>query len=137
MASAVVATRSCTSCSRGTCVSAICFGSACPINFSHFGGFCRDRAGRAGSMVYCPLTITSLYISTNEMSDISEPRKRLAITRVSHLRLPDWRAISRETFSKPPGILCGGPSNFRRDLPLCWNATMVWSSCFINSPWRQ
>ena len=98
---AIIASRACTSCSRGACVSAISFGSACsyqlPATLAVF-----SAAGMA-SMGLTYLAILSL--TTLIYLRFTTPRAlRLATNKLLHpeanpLRRPSWKAVWRETAS--------------------------------------
>ena len=97
---AVVATRSCPSCSRGTCVSAICFGSACSYQLpATLAVFAATGLVGLAPWYIALLTITSLiYLRLTRLRTFRNPENDLPLPESGHLRLPDWRAISRETF---------------------------------------
>ena len=97
---AVVATRSCPSCSRGTCVSAICFGSACSYQLpATLAVFAATGLVGLAPWYIALLTITStIYLRLTRLRTFRNPENDLPLPESGHLRLPDWRAISRETF---------------------------------------
>lgn len=92
---AIVATRSCTSCSRGTCISAISFGSACsyqlPATLAIFGV--------SGFLWLGPIYLITLAITTLIYLRLTAPKLQLSAiskpTRLKQvpLRLPAMRAV--------------------------------------------
>ena len=96
---AVVATRSCSSCSRGACVSAISFGSACsyqlPATLAVFGA-----AGFAWLSVFYlgVLAVTTLvYLRLTTPANMRRAQNQLLLPVLGNLRRPDWKAVWRES----------------------------------------
>ncbi len=95
---AVIATRSCSSCTRGACVSAISFGSACsyqlPATLAVFAA--------AGVVWLAPvylvvLAITTLiYLRLTTPTALRQARGELLLPPLGNLHLPRWRPIFRE-----------------------------------------
>lgn len=96
---AIIATRSCTSCTRGTCISAISFGSACsyqlPATLAVFAA--------AGFMWLAPIYLATLAITTlvylrlTTPSVLRQAQNKMLIPALGNLRLPDWKAVLRES----------------------------------------
>ena len=92
---AIVATRSCSSCSRGTCISAISFGSACsyqlPATLAIFGV--------SGFLWLGPIYLITLAITTLIYLRLTAPKLQLSVlsktTRLKpvSLRLPAMRSV--------------------------------------------
>lgn len=96
---AVVATRSCASCSRGACVSAISFGSACsyqlPATLAVFAA-----AGMAwmGPIYMAVLAITTLaYLRLTTPRAFRKAQNKMLLPALGNLRAPDWKAVLRES----------------------------------------
>jgi len=97
---AVAATRSCSSCSRGACVSAISFGSACsyqlPATLAVFAA-----AGMVWlSLLYLAILAftTLIYLRLTTPSQIRQAQNRMLMPELGHLRLPHWGSVVREVF---------------------------------------
>lgn len=95
---AVIATRACSSCSRGACVSAISFGSACsyqlPATLAVFAA-----AGMAGmGIVYLAvLAITTLvYLRFTTPKPLRLANNALLLPESDPLHRPSWRGVWRE-----------------------------------------
>ncbi|MEM7601459.1 MAG: nucleoside recognition domain-containing protein [Verrucomicrobiota bacterium] len=95
---AIVATRACHSCSRGACVSAISFGSACsyqlPATLAVFAA-----AGMAGmGVVYLVvLAVTTLiYLRFTTPKALRLANNRILLPEMDALHQPDWRGVWRE-----------------------------------------
>lgn len=95
---AIVATRACHSCSRGACVSAISFGSACsyqlPATLAVFAA-----AGMAGmGVVYLVvLAVTTLiYLRFTTPKALRMANNRILLPEWDPLHRPDWRGVWRE-----------------------------------------
>ena len=95
---AIVATRSCSSCSRGACVSAISFGSACsyqlPATLSVFAA-----AGFVwlGPIYLGVLAITTLvYLRLTRPSILRRAQNKILLPALGHLHPFHWRAVLRE-----------------------------------------
>ncbi|MDF1826617.1 MAG: nucleoside recognition domain-containing protein [Verrucomicrobiales bacterium] len=95
---AIVASRACTSCSRGACVSAISFGSACsyqlPATLAVFAA-----AGLAGlGMVYIAvLALTTLiYLRFTTPKALRLATNALLLPESDPLHAPSWRSMMRE-----------------------------------------
>ena len=98
---AVISTRACSSCSRGTCISAIAFGSACSYQFgATLGVF------NAANLPYLIIPYL-LYLTATTLIYtyiISDPRAKsnhnsLVIEGRAFLEFPRWSVIWRETKS--------------------------------------
>ncbi|MDP0491031.1 MAG: nucleoside recognition domain-containing protein [Verrucomicrobiota bacterium JB023] len=99
--SAIVSTRSCTTCSRGACVSAISFGAACsyqlPATLAVFAA-----AGMAGmGLAYLAvLTVTTLiYLRFTTPKVLRSAGNSLLITKPDPLTAPSWQSVWREVGS--------------------------------------
>lgn len=95
---AVIATRACSSCSRGACVSAISFGSACsyqlPATLAVFAA-----AGMAGmGLVYLAvLAVTTLiYLRFTTPKALRLANNALLLPESDPLQRPSWRGVWRE-----------------------------------------
>ncbi len=96
---AVVATRSCNSCSRGACVSAISFGSACsyqlPATLAVFAA--------VGFVWLSPVYLAVLALTTLLYLRLTTPRvlrqaqNKMLLPALGNLRVPDWKAVLRES----------------------------------------
>ena len=98
---AIVSSRSCHSCSRGACVSAISFGSACsyqlPATLAVFAA-----AGMAGmGVVYLAvLSITTLiYLRFTTPKILRTATNSLLMHKADSLSAPSWRSVWREMTS--------------------------------------
>ncbi len=95
---AVVSTRSCASCSRGACVSAISFGSACsyqlPATLAVFAA--------AGLVWMSPVYLAVLAVTTLIYLRLTTPvalrraQNKMLLPPLGNLRPPDWKAVGRE-----------------------------------------
>jgi len=95
---AVIATRACNTCSRGACVSAISFGSACsyqlPATLAVFAA-----AGMAGmGLVYLLVlaTTTLIYLRFTTPKALRLATNALKLPQTDPLHAPSWRAVWRE-----------------------------------------
>ena len=107
---AVVATRSCSSCSRGTCISAISFGSACsyqlPATLAVFAA--------SGFLWLGPIYLIFLALTTLIYVRLTTPKSlRIAQSKlprpglgVGTLRWPKWRAVLRESLRSLYNFIC-------------------------------
>ena len=95
---AVVATRSCSDCSRGTCVSAICFGSACSYQLpATLAVFAAAGFSWLAAWYLAILAITSLiYLRLSMPTDLRHARIEMLMPEFGHLQLPDWQAVARD-----------------------------------------
>ncbi|MEM9444704.1 MAG: nucleoside recognition domain-containing protein [Verrucomicrobiota bacterium] len=95
---AVAATRSCPTCSRGTCVSAISFGSACSYQLpSTLAVFAAAGFMWLGPVYLAILALTTLlYLRLTKPSALLQAQSKILLPTLSHLRSPDWRAVFRE-----------------------------------------
>ena len=96
---AVIATRACSSCSRGACVSAISFGSACsyqlPATLAIFAA-----AGLAwlGPVYLALLAVTTLvYLRCTTPAVLRHAQNKMILPALGHLRGPNWQAMLRES----------------------------------------
>ena len=98
---AVISTRACSSCSRGTCISAIAFGSACSYQFgATLGVFSAAKLPYLIIPYLLYLTLTTLIYTRI----ISDPRAKsnqnpLVIEGRAFLEFPRWSVIWREAES--------------------------------------
>ncbi|EAZ90697.1 nucleoside recognition domain-containing protein [Crocosphaera chwakensis] len=98
---AVINTRGCSSCSRGTCISAIAFGSACSYQFgATLGVF------SAAKLTYLVIpyllylsTTTLIYTRIISSSTAKSTQNSLVIEGRAFLEFPRWSAIWREAKS--------------------------------------
>ncbi len=96
---AVVATRACHSCSRGTCVSAIAFGAACsyqlPATLAVF-----SAAGHP-ELVFSYLLVlvitTALYLRFTAPRNLLRQGRRLLTEEKTHLYPANWKQAGRDT----------------------------------------
>ncbi len=98
---AVMNTRACSTCSRGTCISAIAFGSACSYQF---GATLAVFAAAGQTLLVVPyllyLTLTTLlYVRLTSPPSLRSPLNALVIERRAFLEWPRWSAIWRESRS--------------------------------------
>ncbi len=98
---AVINTRSCSSCSRGTCISAIAFGSACSYQFgATLGVF---SAAKLTYLVVPYLlylsTTTLIYTRIISSSTAKSTQNSLVIEGRAFLEFPRWSVIWREAKS--------------------------------------
>ncbi|MEM9399118.1 MAG: nucleoside recognition domain-containing protein [Verrucomicrobiota bacterium] len=96
---AVVATRSCSSCSRGACVSAISFGSACSYQLpATLAVFAAAGFTWLGPIYHAVLAFTTLvYLRLTTPPALRQIQNKMLLPTLGHLRLPDWGAVFRET----------------------------------------
>ncbi|HHP7230046.1 MAG TPA: nucleoside recognition domain-containing protein [Xenococcaceae cyanobacterium] len=98
---AVISTRACSSCSRGTCISAIAFGSACSYQFgAALGVFSAAKLPYLVIPYLLYLTLTTL-IYTRIISDptAKSSQNPLLIEGRAFLEFPRWSVIWREAKS--------------------------------------
>ena len=95
---AVVATRSCSSCSRGACVSAICFGSACSYQLpATLAVFAAAGFAWLAAWYLSILAITSLvYLRLTTPNELRHARNEMLLSELGHLQLPDWQMVTRD-----------------------------------------
>ena len=95
---AVVATRSCSSCSRGACVSAICFGSACSYQLpATLAVFAAAGFAWLAAWYLIILAVTSLvYLRLTTPNELRNARNEMLLSELGHLQLPDWQAVARD-----------------------------------------
>ncbi len=95
---AVISTRSCSSCSRGTCISAIAFGSACsyqlPAVMAVFAAIGQPMLTFA-YLGYLLIT-TCIYTRMTSSPEARSPLNRLVLTRRTFLAWPSLAAVWRE-----------------------------------------
>jgi ferrous iron transport protein B len=96
---AVISTRTCSSCSRKTCISAIAFGSACSYQFgATLGVFSAANLPYLIIPYLLYLTITTLiYTRLLAPKSARSPQNRLMTEHRTFLEFPRWAAILRET----------------------------------------
>ena len=96
---AVVATRSCSSCSRGACVSAISFGSACSYQLpATLAVFAAAGFLWLGPVYLAVLAITTLvYLRLTTPKALRRAHEQILLPALGHLQAPDWKAVLRES----------------------------------------
>lgn len=96
---AVVATRSCSSCSRGACVSAISFGSACSYQLpATLAVFAAAGFVWLGPVYLAVLAVTTLvYLRLTTPKVLRNARNKMLLPALGNLRRPDWKAVVRES----------------------------------------
>ena len=96
---AVVATRSCASCTRGACVSAISFGSACSYQLpATLAVFASAGYLWLGPVYLATLAITTLvYLRLTTGNAARQAQNDMLLPELGHLRAPDWRSVLRES----------------------------------------
>ncbi len=96
---AVVATRSCSSCSRGACVSAISFGSACSYQLpATLAVFAAAGFVWLGAVYLGVLAVTTLvYLRMTTPLVMRQAQNEILLPALGHLRPPDWNAVLRES----------------------------------------
>ncbi len=96
---AVIATRACSTCSRGACVSAISFGSACsyqlPATLAVFAA--AGMAGMALSYLVVLAITTLIFLRFTTPKALRLATNQLLLPKSEPLQRPSWRAIWRET----------------------------------------
>lgn len=96
---AVIATRACSTCSRGACVSAISFGSACsyqlPATLAVFAA--AGMAGMAISYLVVLAITTLIFLRFTTPKALRLATNQLLLPKSEPLQRPSWRAIWRET----------------------------------------
>lgn len=107
---AVVATRSCSSCSRGTCISAISFGSACsyqlPSTMAVFAASGFLWLGPIYLLVLALTTLIYLRLTTPKLQRIAQSKLPLPITQLGTLCWPKWRVVMRESLRSLYDFIC-------------------------------
>ena len=95
---AVVATRSCSGCSRGACVSAICFGSACSYQLpATLAVFAAAGFAWLAAWYLAILAITSLvYLRLTAPNELRHARNEMLLSELGQLQLPDWQMVNRD-----------------------------------------
>ena len=95
---AIVATRSCSSCSRGACVSAISFGSACSYQLpATLAVFAASGYTWLGLVYLVALAISSLfYLRWTTPRSLRNENNRLLLPPLGNLQGPNCRVIIRE-----------------------------------------
>jgi ferrous iron transport protein B len=96
---AVIATRACGSCSRGACVSAISFGSACSYQLpATLAVFAAARQSWLSLVYVIVLGLTTLiYLRFTTPPALRQATNRLKLPECDRLHLPSWRGVWRET----------------------------------------
>ncbi len=96
---AVVATRSCSSCSRSACVSAISFGSACSYQLpATLAVFAAAGFVWLGPVYLAMLAVTTLvYLRLTIPSTVRQTHNKILLPALGNLRPPDWKAVLRES----------------------------------------
>jgi len=95
---AVVATQSCSNCSRGTCVSAISFGSACSYQLpATLAVFAAAGSTWLGPCYLAVLGFTTMiYLRLTTPLSLRLAQKEVLLPTLDHLRSPDWRGVVRD-----------------------------------------
>ena len=95
---AIVATRSCSSCSRGACVSAISFGSACSYQLpATLAVFAASGYAWLGLVYLVTLAISSLlYLRWTTPRSLRDENKRSLLPPLGNLQSPNYGVIFRE-----------------------------------------
>ena len=95
---AVIATRSCSCCSRGACVSAISFGSACSYQLpATLAVFAAAGFTWLGPCYLALLAFTTLvYLRLTTPASVRQVQNEMLLPALGHLRSPDWRAVVRD-----------------------------------------
>lgn len=95
---AVLATRSCSSCSRGTCVSAISFGSACSYQLpATLAVFAASGYLWLGTVYLIVLALTTLlYLRLTTPAAIRQARNTMSFPAPDNWSVPNWQAVLRE-----------------------------------------
>lgn len=98
---AVVATRSCASCSRGACVSAISFGSACSYQLpATLAVFAAAGMVWMGPIYLALLALTTLaYLRLTTPKVFRQAQNKMLLPALGNLRSPDWKAVLRESLN--------------------------------------
>lgn len=96
---AVASTRACNACSRGTCVSAISFGSACSYQLpATLAVFAAVGMGWLGIVYLATLGITTLiYLRFTTPKTLRDANNRILAPKRTDLQPPNWRNIGNET----------------------------------------
>lgn len=93
---AVVATRSCSRCSRSTCVSAIAFGSACSYQLpATLAVFVAAGFTWLGPFYLAVLAITTLLYLRLTKPPLIHRQNEIWQSQLGYLRSPDWREVAR------------------------------------------
>ena len=95
---AIVSTRSCSNCSRGTCVSAISFGSACSYQLpATLAVFAAAGFTWLGPCYLAVLAFTTMiYLRLTTPLSLRLAQKEVLLPTLDHLRSPDWRGVVRD-----------------------------------------
>ncbi|MGF1484916.1 MAG: nucleoside recognition domain-containing protein [Opitutales bacterium] len=95
---AVIATRACSSCSRGACVSAISFGSACSYQLpATLAVFAAAGFMWLGPVYLAVLAVTTLmYLRLTRPAALRHAQAKMLLPAQGNLRLPEINAVLRE-----------------------------------------
>ena len=95
---AIVSTRSCSNCSRGTCVSAISFGSACSYQLpATLAVFAAAGFTWLGPCYLAVLAFTTMiYLRLTTPLSLRLAQKEVLLPTLDHLRSPDWSGVVRD-----------------------------------------
>ncbi|MEM8550054.1 MAG: nucleoside recognition domain-containing protein [Verrucomicrobiota bacterium] len=95
---AVAASRSCSSCSRGACVSAISFGSACSYQLpATLAVFAAVGMVWLGPVYLAVLAFTTLvYLRLTTPAALRRAQNNMMLPALGNLQAPDWKAVVRE-----------------------------------------
>jgi len=94
---AIVSTRSCSSCSRGTCVSAIAFGSACSYQLpATLAVIAAAGFPWLGPCYLAVLAITTLVYLRLTKPTTTYSTKEIRTPQLEYLRTPDWRKVGQD-----------------------------------------
>ena len=96
---AVISTRACSGCSRGTCISAIAFGSACSYQLGATVGVfaAADQIILVVPYLLYLAFTTMVYIRLTSPSEARSPSNLLLVEERAFLQWPRWFAIWRES----------------------------------------
>lgn len=96
---AVVATRSCSSCSRESCVSAISFGAACSYQLpATLAVFAAAGLAWLGPVYLAVLAVSTLvYLRLTTPKILRQAQNKMLLPALGNLRRPDWKAVIRES----------------------------------------
>ncbi len=94
---AVISTRACSGCSRGTCISAIAFGAACSYQLgATLGVFSAMGQGWLVAPYLGYLTVTTLVYTRLTAPAAARSAQNPIVVRRPFLILPSWKAVWRE-----------------------------------------
>jgi len=99
---AIVSTRSCNDCGRGTCISAISFGAACSYQLpATFAVFAAAKCPEMGLVYLALVAITTLiYIRFTTPQSIRIANTIKSPISTPHLRVPNWKNMIQEVLGE-------------------------------------